>query len=78
MVRFHPACPWRDEDGNVIRVPAMLTAFRKIDGDALVAVHRTALRSDGTKVGRRMLGPVRGAAIKITADEDVTAGFDDR
>jgi Toprim domain len=75
VVRFHPACPWGDEDGNVIRVPAMLTAFRMIDGDALVAVHRTALRSDGTKVGRRMLGPVRGAAIKISADEDVTQGL---
>src|SRR5262249_52760004 len=34
--------------------------------------HRTALTSDGRKIGRRALGPKRGAAIKLNADGVVT------
>ena len=75
VVRFHPACPWRDEAGNFVRVPAMVAAFRSIKGDELVAVHRTALTADGRKIGRKMLGPVAGAAIKIDADDEVCTGL---
>src|SRR5437879_9512731 len=53
----------------------MLTAFRSIADDKLVAVHRTLLSDDGRKLDRRMLGPVGGAAIKITADVDVEQGL---
>jgi putative DNA primase/helicase len=42
VVRFHGACPWRGE-----RRPVMLTAFRSIADDKLVAVHRTLLSDDG-------------------------------
>lgn len=24
VIRFHPTCPWKDEDGSLIRVPAMI------------------------------------------------------
>jgi putative DNA primase/helicase len=75
VVRFHPACPWRDEDGSLLRRPAMLTAFRSIADDRLVAVHRTLLSPEGQKLGRRMLGPVGGAAIKIDGDECVEQGL---
>jgi putative DNA primase/helicase len=75
VVRFHGACPWRGEDGSVARRPCMLTAFRSIAGDKLVAVHRTLLSDDGQKLDRRMLGPVAGAAIKIDADADVEYGL---
>jgi putative DNA primase/helicase len=74
VVRFHGACPWRVEN-TVERRPAMLTAFRTIEGDRLVAVHRTALTDRGEKIDRRMLGPVAGAAIKIDADENVEQGL---
>jgi hypothetical protein len=40
-----------------------------------VAVHRTALTPQGGKIGRKMLGPVAGAAIKLDADADVTTGL---
>jgi hypothetical protein len=53
------------------RRPAMLTAFRLISTDRLVAVHRTLISDDGSKIDRRMLGPVAGAAIKIDDDTDV-------
>ena len=76
VLRFHPKCPWRDEDQNrTIFVPAMIAAMRAIDGDALVAVQRTALRPDGTKIGRRYTGDAGGAAIKLTPDEEVTHGL---
>jgi putative DNA primase/helicase len=75
VVRFHPRCPWRDGGGAVGRRTAMLTAFRSIADDRLVAVHRTLLADDGSKIDRRMLGPVGGAAIKIDRDEDVEHGL---
>lgn len=75
VVRFHGACPWRDQAGNLDRRPAMLTAFRSIAGDKLVAVHRTLLSDDGRKLDRRMLGPVGGAAIKIDDDENIEQGL---
>jgi len=38
-------------------------------------VHRTALTEHGRKVGRKMLGRVSGAAIKIDDDAEVTMGL---
>ena len=70
VVRFHGACPWGSE-----RRPCMLTAFRSIADDKLVAVHRTLLSDKGEKLDRRMLGPVAGAAIKIDDDTDVEQGL---
>lgn len=76
VVRFHPSCPWgKREDGTVERHPCMLTAFRAIEGDQLVAIHRTALTEDGCKIDRKMLGPVAGAAIKVDDDQDVEQGL---
>ncbi len=76
VLRFHPRCPWRDEDQDrTIFVPAMIAAMRAIDGDALVAVQRTALRPDGTKIGRRYTGIAAGAAVKLDADAEVTMGL---
>jgi putative DNA primase/helicase len=70
VVRFHGSCPWGGD-----RRPVMLTAFRSIPDDRLVAVHRTLLSDDGRKLDRRMLGPVGGAAIKIDCDLDVEHGL---
>jgi putative DNA primase/helicase len=74
VLRFHPRCPWRDGD-TFIRVPAMLAAFRSIAGDRLMAVQRTRLRDDGSKIARKNLGPVGGAAIKIDPDKNVHEGL---
>lgn len=66
VLRFHPRCPWRDENtGRTVSLPAMIAAFRSIDDDTITAVHRIALNPDGSKIGRRMLGVVHRAAVKL-------------
>jgi putative DNA primase/helicase len=66
VLRFHPQCPWRNENtGHTDRVPALIVPFKSVDDDAITAVHRIALRGDGTKIDRRMLGIVSRAAIKL-------------
>ncbi len=76
VLRFHPACPWRDEERQqTIRVPALVACMRAIDVDSITAVHRTRLTPEGTKVDRRMLGIVAGSAIKIDPDDAVTIGL---
>lgn len=71
VLRFHPGAPWHDEDtGQIIRVPALISAFRQIDDNTITAVQRTRLDSDGRKVDRRMLGVVAHAAIKLGAPDD--------
>jgi putative DNA primase/helicase len=71
FIRFHAACPWTDDRDVRVRVPAMVALFRTIGGDEPSAIQRTALRGDANKIGRKMLGPVAGCAIKVTCDEDV-------
>ncbi len=76
VLRCHLRCPWRNEDtGKIDRVPALIVPFRSIDDDAITAVHRIALKSDGTKLGRRMLGVVHRTAIKLDpVGEQLAAG----
>ena len=74
VLRFHARCPWRNENtGRTEFLPAMLAAFRSIDDDVITAVHRIALKPDGSKVGRRMLGVVHRAAVKLGAATDAVA-----
>jgi putative DNA primase/helicase len=41
VLRFHPGCPWRDENtGKTDRIRVLLAAFRSIDDDKITAVHR--------------------------------------
>lgn len=47
-LRFHPACPFHLEDGTTVRLPTMLGLMRDIVTDEAKAIHRTALRPDGT------------------------------
>jgi hypothetical protein len=66
VLRYHPHCPWRDENsGATVGVPALIAAFRSIDDDAITAVQRVALGTDGTKIDRRMLGIVHRSAVKL-------------
>ena len=66
VLRYHPRCPWRDENtGTAISVPALIAAFHSIDDDELTAIQRVALTAAGTKFGRRMLGIVHRAAVKL-------------
>ncbi|MCJ2120650.1 toprim domain-containing protein [Methylobacterium sp. J-001] len=72
VLRFHPSCPFA---GN--RTRAMVALVRNIVTNEPQAIHRTALSLDGQKVevngkDRLALGSIRGAAVKLTADEEVT------
>jgi hypothetical protein len=71
-VRFHPALYLSEQDR---RFPGMVTLLRNIHTDQPQAIERVFLAEDGTKITRKKLGPASGAAIKISADEDVTAGL---
>jgi putative DNA primase/helicase len=73
VIRFHPACMW----GSGARLPCLIAGFSPILADPgsdapPVAILRVGLDEHGGKIGRKMLGPVGGAAIKIDADEHVT------
>jgi putative DNA primase/helicase len=70
LLRFHPRCPWRDENiGQTIFVPALIAAFASVDDSSITAVHR--IRVDRPerwpKTERRMLGIVHRAAVKLDA-----------
>ena len=66
VLRYHPQCPWRDENtGSTVYVPALVAAFTSIDDGSVTAIQRVALTADGRKIGRRMLGIVHRAAVKL-------------
>jgi putative DNA primase/helicase len=72
-LRFYPRCPFgKDGAGNRIFVPALVVAFRPIRNDdesnPPQAIHRIGLKPDGSKIGKLMLGPVGGCAVKLDVD----------
>jgi len=69
-IRFHPSCPF-----GTARLPCMLAIFRDIRSNEPRAIHRTALTPEGEKIDRKVLGPKKGCAIKLTPDEDVEYGL---
>ena len=82
VLRFHGACPYtRFVDGEpvTIEVPALVGLFREIHSDEPLAILRLALTADGGKAGFKpaslALGPAEGCAIKLTPDDEVTAGL---
>jgi hypothetical protein len=70
VLRFHPHCPFGGQMHS-----CMVGLFRTIEGNRPVAIHRTALTPEGRKIDRMTLGPIGGAAIKFTANADVTMGL---
>ncbi|MCJ2099202.1 toprim domain-containing protein [Methylobacterium sp. E-046] len=72
VIRYAPACPFAGT-----RTPAMVALVRNVVTNEPQAIHRTALNHEGQKVevngkGRLAFGSIRGAAVKMTADEEVT------
>ncbi|WP_316228638.1 toprim domain-containing protein [Bradyrhizobium sp. SZCCHNR1045] len=73
VLRFHPECPWRNEDtGRTDRVACLIAAFRSIDDDIITAVHRIRVDQPQRwpKTQRRMFGVVHRAAVKLAAPVD--------
>ena len=71
VLRFHPVCPF----GEITQTSCMLALMRDIYSDEPRAIYRTALTPTAEKIGRMALGPKSGAAVKLSADEDVTHGL---
>jgi hypothetical protein len=69
-IRFRPGLHF--EGGTA---PAMVGLFRDLRTDEPCGIHRTYLRPDGSKLGRKMLGRARGAAIKLDPDDEVALGL---
>src|SRR5258708_20358872 len=68
VLRFHPECPWRNENtGQTERIACLIAAFRSIDDDQITAIHR--IRVDRPerwpKTERRMFGVVHRSAVKL-------------
>jgi hypothetical protein len=77
VLRFHPRCPWRDENiGHTIYLPALIVTFRSIDDDTITAIHRIRLDQPERwpKAERRMLGVVHRAAVKFDPLGDTLYG----
>jgi hypothetical protein len=75
VLRFDPRHPWRDAEGRRAEVPALVALMRHAVTNEPCAIHRTALRADGSKLGRLTLGPTKGAAIKLDPDYAVAQGL---
>jgi putative DNA primase/helicase len=71
VLRFHPSCPYGERE----RHPCMLALLRDIHTDQPRAIHRTALTLGGDKMGRMVLGPKDGSAVKLSPNEAVTMGL---
>ena len=72
VLRFHDDCPF----GPGVTHPCMLGLYRSVIDDHPVGIHRTALDpAAARKIGRKSMGRVGGAAIKLTDDAEVTQGL---
>lgn len=75
-LRWHPRCPFGKD-----RIGCMIALVRNIVTDEPQAIHRTAIDRDGKKLshlgsnGRLTLAPIRGGAVKLSPDEDVTTAL---
>jgi putative DNA primase/helicase len=66
VIRHHPHIGLHGEPNSV-----MVALMRDVQTDEPLALHRTFLDYTGCKTGRRMLGPCRGAAIKLEPATEV-------
>lgn len=70
-LRYHPALPYRQDDGSTSKHPAMISKVTALDG-AGTALHRTYLASDGQKASvptcKKVLGSLpAGAAVRLSS-----------
>jgi hypothetical protein len=71
VLRFVSRCPFGPGEHH----PAIVALFRGILDDEPRAISRIALTDDGTKIDRKMLGPIDGTACKLNPDEHVELGL---
>jgi hypothetical protein len=82
-LRFHPLCPFGKSETRSIRAPAMVCLMTDPATGEPRAIHRTALKADGSgkadglNLGnpKKMLGAARGAVVRLCHDAEVTHGL---
>jgi putative DNA primase/helicase len=70
VIRHHPGLKL-----NGTTFGGMVALFTDIRSNIPCAIQRTFLDHAGCKINRRMLGPAKGAAIKIDAHDSITTGL---
>lgn len=76
VLRFHPRCPWRNEDtGRTVFIPALVAAFTSIDDGQVTAVHRIRVDQPQRwpKTERHMLGLMHRSAVQLDPAGEVLA-----
>jgi hypothetical protein len=75
-LRFHPKVIFGKDDADQWRfAPCLLCLVRNIVTDHPQAVHRIGLTLDGDKLERLALGPIKGGAVKLWDEAEVTTGL---
>lgn len=83
VLRYNPRCVFKLDNGKCVPLPAMVALMRNNLTNEPQAVHRTALKSDGSSKAdlpglgnpKKMLGPSRGCSVKLSDDEEATIGL---
>jgi hypothetical protein len=74
VMRFHHALRYVKDDGLPVYLPGMVCLLRDIKTDAPCGIHRTFLdRYTGERIGRKMVGVAKGAAIKLDSHESISS-----
>ncbi len=71
VLRFHPYCPF----GRGQQRPCIVALWTDVITVEPRAIHRTALKPDGTKLDRMSLGPTTGCVIRLWPDDCVSLGL---
>lgn len=82
-LRFHPDCPFKRDNCNLIRLPAMIALMTTARENYVRGIHRTALAPDGTGKAqidglgnpKKMLGASKGCVIRLSDEWDVLEGL---
>jgi putative DNA primase/helicase len=82
-IRFDPKCIFKLADKSLVSLPAMVCLMTDARTAEPMAVHRTALKADGSGksdhpglgFAKKMLGPRRGCVIRISPDDEVLEGL---
>jgi putative DNA primase/helicase len=64
-IHFHPACPYRLDDGPLRHTPAILAPVNDHETGYVVSVWRILLTHAGEKIARMGLGSVKGRASRL-------------
>lgn len=82
-IRFHPSLTFKAQDGRKLHFPAMVALITNALTGEPQAIHRTALKADGSGKAedpalgdpKKMLGPSKGGLIRLVADDEISSAL---